>query len=108
MASKQQTNLPVTTSAIVTESSREILGLKNFGIFGVFGVFIIVMMTTQWFPAAIVAAVATYTFIKRMIDSKPTKYIEHLILFHFFLPKKFIHRAGNGGSRRFRPETDGI
>jgi len=100
MASRQQQNLPVTTSAIVTESTRQILGLKNFGIFVVFGVFTAVQMTFGWFPASIVSAVATYTFIKRMIDSKPARFIEHFLLYHFLLQRKFLHRPPG---RRWRP-----
>jgi hypothetical protein len=101
MASKQQSNLPVTTSAIVTESTRVILGLKNFGIFAVFGIFTIVMLTTNLFPAALIAAVATFTFIKTMIDSKPPRFIEHFLLYHLLLPKKFVHRPPG---RRYRPQ----
>jgi hypothetical protein len=103
MASRQRVNLPVTTSAIVTESTRQILGLKNFGIFAVFGVFALVQITTGWFPAAIVTAVATYTFIKRMIDSKPSRFLEHFFLYHFFLKRKFLHRPPG---RRWRPATE--
>jgi hypothetical protein len=100
MASRQQSNLPVTTSAIVTESSRVILGLKNFGIFAVFGIFTVVILVTGYFPAAIVAAVATFTFIKTMIDSKPPRFVEHFLLYHFVLPRKFVHRPPG---RRYRP-----
>jgi hypothetical protein len=100
MPSRQKTNLPVTTSAIVTESTRVILGLKNFGIFVVFGVFAIVILTIGYFPLALVSAVATFTFIKTMIDSKPPRFIEHFLLFHLLLPKKFVHRPPG---RRYRP-----
>jgi hypothetical protein len=104
MASRQQLNLPVTTSAIVTESTRQILGLKNFGIFVVFGVFTGVQMTFEQFPVSIVAGVATYTFMKRMIDSKPARFIEHFLLYHLVLQRRFLHRPPG---RRWRPANQG-
>ena len=101
MNKRQIAKLPVTTSAIVTESTRVILGLKNFGIFAVFGVFTVVMLSTGYFPAALVAGVATFTFIKTMIDSQPSRFIEHFLLYHFLLPRKFVHRPPG---KKFRPE----
>lgn len=102
MASNQKTNLPVTTSAVVTESTRVILGLKNFGIFVVFGVFTLAILTTGYFPLALVAAVGTFTFIKTMIDSRPPRFVEHFLLYHLVLPKRFIHRPPG---RRYRPAS---
>ena len=63
----QRNKLPVTTSSVVTEAPRQILGLKNFGIFAVFLAFAFIVILTNHFPSALIGAVATFTFIKVFI-----------------------------------------
>lgn len=88
----QRNKLPVTTSSVVTEAPRQILGLKNFGIFAVFLAFAFIVILTNHFPSALIGAVATFTFIKVFIDSKPRYFIRYNLEYLLRVPRILYHR----------------
>lgn len=92
---EQRSKMKSASTAMVTEARREILWLKGFGIFWVFGVFALVEQLTDSFPASIILATATFTFIKRCIDTKPNDYLKHHFTYLLILPKHWTHRPDN-------------
>lgn len=89
----QKDALPVTTSVMVTESGRVILGLKGLNIFLVFIAFTATQMITEIFPLALFVACAMFTFIKFYIDAKPNHFILHILMYLFTNPKHLRHRS---------------
>lgn len=92
---EQRAKMKQASTALVTEAKREILWLKGFGIFYVFGIYTAIQITTDNFPLAIILATATFTFIKRFIDTKPEDYLKHNFCYWFVLPKHFTYRPEN-------------
>lgn len=93
--SKQTVQLPPVTAFVVTESSRVILGLKNFGIFWVFLTFMI-GSTQIGFVFGMLGAIGVFFFIRTQIDAKPRHYIKHVLLYYMVIPRMFRHRPKDG------------
>ena len=89
---QQAGRLPITRASKGLDSTRVILGLKNFGFFWVFGAALVVLVPTGNFPGGCVAAAAAWVIIKRFIDQKPRGYLMDMILAKLWWPKLMTHR----------------
>lgn len=96
---EQRAKMKEASTATVTEAKREILWLKGFGIFYVAGAYLLIQLTTDNFPLAIIFATGVFTFIKRFIDTKPENYVKHIVVYALFLPKHWSFRPDN--TKRF-------